>query len=484
MKQIFSATTAVWLGIYILMVCICRSAGSYHFYYMEQWQTFYWDADALKSALLTQGALGTWMVDFLVQFFYYGAAPFIYGFLMWLVAYGLSCIPNHRLPYLGILPAMAMLLVQVADMQCSLSYSISLALAMSMLAVAFWFKKPFLRLVAVIASLALFLWIFGTQGFYRPGSEVTLKAYLPWILSLVIVLIKVLLAYLPAAWMGKNSSWCKKPWIGIAAQLLVAVAGSAAMFVSLYHAQDEYMKKIYYYVRHQQWDEIINRSNSLGSKGNVTFQLCRNMALAEKGELGEKFLMYEQQGMNSIMTSDFKTLQVSMLMMDVYYAMGYVNMSQLCAFEAQECMDNKSPYLWQRLVDTNIANGAYAVAEKYIKRLEQTLAYSQWARQRRRFLYNDRAVMADRELGMMRKCIYHKDRLMGDGGFDNDLASIIAACPEHRASLQYLGAMYIVANQRAQFLQLMKRYEGTKAMPEIPASFAKAREVFLQQSNF
>ena len=218
--------------------------------------------------------------------------------------------------------------------------------------------------------------------------------------------------------------------------------------------------------------------------GNVTFQLCRNMALAEKGELGEKFLMYEQQGMNSIMTSDFKTLQVSMLMMDVYYAMGYVNMSQLCAFEAQECMDNKSPYLWQRLVDTNIANGAYAVAEKYIKRLEQTLAYSQWARQRRRFLYNDRAVMADQELGMMRKCIYHKDRLMGDGGFDNDLASIIAACPEHRASLQYLGAMYIVANQRAQFLQLMKRYEGTKAMPEIPASFAKAREVFLQQSNF
>lgn len=75
MKRIFSATTAVWLGIYILMVCICRSAGSYHFYYMEQWQTFYWDADALKSALLTQGALGTWMADFLVQFFYYGAAP-------------------------------------------------------------------------------------------------------------------------------------------------------------------------------------------------------------------------------------------------------------------------------------------------------------------------------------------------------------------------------------------------------------------------
>lgn len=47
--------------------------------------------------------------------------------------------------------------------------------------------------------------------------------------------------------------------------------------------------------------------------------------------------------------------------------MGYVNLSQVSAFEAQESVDNKSPYLWQRLVDTNIENGAYVVAEKYIK---------------------------------------------------------------------------------------------------------------------
>ena len=58
------------------------------------------------------------------------------------------------------------------------------------------------------------------------------------------------------------------------------------------------------------------------------------------------------------------------------------------------------------------------------------------------------------------------------------LASIVKACPEHRATLEYLGAMYIVANQRSEFLALMKQYMGTKAMPHIPASFAKAMEVF------
>lgn len=110
--------------------------------------------------------------------------------------------------------------------------------------------------------------------------------------------------------------------------------------------------------------------------------------------------------MNSIMTTDMNSLQVTMLLTDVFYAMGYVNMSQLCAFESQECIDNKSPYLWQRLVVTNLENGAYAVAEKYIHKLERTLAYRDWARERRKFLYNDAAVRRDPVLGLKRKCIF------------------------------------------------------------------------------
>ena len=35
--------------------------------------------------------------------------------------------------------------------------------------------------------------------------------------------------------------------------------------------------------------------------------------------------------------------------------------------------------------------GFFLVAEKYIKLLERTLAYRDWAKERRRFLYNDKA---------------------------------------------------------------------------------------------
>ena len=110
--------------------------------------------------------------------------------------------------------------------------------------------------------------------------------------------------------------------------------------------------------------------------------------------------------------------------MDVYYTMGYVNLSQVSAFEAQESVDNKSPYLWQRLVDTNIENGAYVVAEKYIKKLETTLAYRDWAHERRRFLYNDIAVLQNPVLGKKRKCIFKDDIFIGSCGIGSDLERI------------------------------------------------------------
>lgn len=456
----------IWLGIYIIFVCICHSAAAYHFYYMEQWNTFYWDADVVCRTLTQPGGLPLLVADFLMQFFCYGAGPFIYGFLMILVAFAQSLWVKEGARYLGCITAVAMLMTLMANLSNLFAGSVCFTMVMCLIAVVLRCRK-WLKVFAII----LIILFVRKNCLVRERTEFNWMVWLPWMTAGIVFLIQIFSLHVLKS-VGKYN---------FITQMVMIIGVTLIFFTCFYHAQDEYMKKIYYYVRNQRWDEIINRSNSRGAKDNVTFQLCRNMALAEKGELGEKLLMFDQQGLNSIMTSDFKTLQVSMLMMDVFYAMGYVNMSQLCAFESQECIDNKSPYLWQRLVDTNIENGAYAVAEKYIKLLERTLAYRDWAVGRRRFLYNDKAVRADKVLGLKCKCIFSDDKLMGNGGFDKDLASIIMACPEHRATLQYLGAMYIVANQRADFLALMKKYRGTKAMPHVPASFAKAMEVFSKQ---
>ncbi len=482
MKFDSKVNVLVWMAIWLVMSCICHSAACYHFYYMEQWGTFYYEGAEAWQTLREPGGITVLIAEFLQQFFYYGAGPLIFGALMTIVAWAQGMMVKESPRYLGCITAITMLLSLTSNMGCLFSGSVSLVLVMLLIVMVFRANKIW-KCFAVV----LLLCIVRKNNLVRQGNEGTALAYLPWVTATIIFLIQIFikhfLVYTNKHHLVASMSNKKKMIVGMSLQAFLVIGCSSMLFYYYYQAKNEYMKRIFYYVRHQQWDEIINRSNSRGSKDNVIFQLCRNMALAEKGELGEKFLMYQQSGMNSVFSSDIKTLQESMLLMDVCYTMGLVNMAQLCAFESQECMDNKSPYLWQRLVDTNLENGAYAVAEKYIKKLESTLAYREWAGERRKFLYNDRAVNGDPVLGLKRRCIPKTDCLIGNDGVDSDLARIVEACPDHRASLEYLGVMYIVANQYGKFIRLMRKYQGTKAMPHIPASFEKAMKTFQLQAT-
>lgn len=458
----------IWLGIYIIFVFVCHSIATYHFYYMEQWNTFYWDGDAICQTLSQSGGVTLLLADFLMQFFCYGAGPFVFGFLMTLVAYAQSPWVKEGARCLGCITAVAMLMTLTSSMANLLAGSVCFTMVMFLMAVVLRCRK-WLRIVAII-MIAL---LARKNCLVRDGTELNFMVFLPWITAGGVFLLQIFSRNVLRP-VGKYN---------LLAQLVMVVGMSVILIASCYDAKEEYMKKIAYYVRYHQWDEIINRSNSRGSKGNTVFQLCRNMALAEKGELGEKFLMYEQGGMESFFSRNVETLQQAMFLMDVYYTMGYVNLSQVSAFEAQESVDNKSPYLWQRLVDTNIENGAYVVAEKYIKKLETTLAYRDWAHERRRFLYNDIAVLQNPVLGKKRKCIFKDDIFIGSCGIGSDLERIVAACPEHRASLDYLGVMYVLANQRGKFIQLINKYKGTKVMPQIPASFEKVMKTFELQTT-
>lgn len=260
----------IWLGICIVFVCICHSAATYHFYYLEQCNTFYWDADAVCQTLAKPGGVAIVLADFLMQFFCYGAGPVVYGILMTLVAYAQSLWVKEGARYLGCITAVAMLMTLVSNMSCLLAGSVCLVMIMFLVAVVLrcrlWLK------VVAVAMIAL---VVRRNCLVREGSALNFMVYLPWLMAVVVGVLQLCYVYLQKQ-LGKY---------GLMAQCVVVLGAVVVLFVSSYQAQDEYMKKIYYYVRYQQWDEIINRSNSRGAKGNVTFQLCRNMALAEKGEL-------------------------------------------------------------------------------------------------------------------------------------------------------------------------------------------------------
>ena len=76
---------------------------------------------------------------------------------------------------------------------------------------------------------------------------------------------------------------------------------------------------------------------------------------------------------------------------EIFYHLGLINASQEYAFESMEVMPDmeKSVRALKRLAETNLINGNYKVAEKYLKIVEKTLFHRQWARKTRKILYNE-----------------------------------------------------------------------------------------------
>ena len=63
----------------------------------------------------------------------------------------------------------------------------------------------------------------------------------------------------------------------------------------------------------------------------------------------------------------------------------------------------KSGRAYMRLAETNLINGQYAVAAKYLRALQHTLFYKKWATNAMSYLNNDEKIEKHPEWGWLRK---------------------------------------------------------------------------------
>ena len=207
-----------------------------------------------------------------------------------------------------------------------------------------------------------------------------------------------------------------------------------------------------------------------------------NLALAEKGELSERMFSFSQQGIQSIYITWNTTLQSSVLLSDIYFSMGHIALAQRMAFEANVMMPAPGgPRMLQRLIQTNLIFGAYAVAEKYMDLLAQTTYYKKWVHEHRRFLWNDEAVAGDELLGMKRSCIPKENFLAENPDLGVDLEYIARQNPAHLASIQYAGAFLLLSKKTLLFKEFVEQYYGTKVLPALPKSYQEALIILSEQ---
>jgi len=203
---------------------------------------------------------------------------------------------------------------------------------------------------------------------------------------------------------------------------------------------------------HQQWNRILETIN-VEKPNNQIGVTVQNLALAMHGMLLEHMSEYNQNGIAGLLPDVKEDATSPLPTAEAFYQLGMVNVAQRTVFEAQEAILDfqKSGRCYKRLAQTNLINGQYEVARKYLLALQKTLFYRDWANETLPLLGNEKAIANHPEYGHLRQYAYDADFYFGDHVTPEMLESLYLRNTDNRLAYQYLLAYYLLTGDRERF---------------------------------
>lgn len=305
--------------------------------------------------------------------------------------------------------------------------------------------------------------LMGGIGYYR------FPAVIPWIeigLAVLLVVLPFLLSALPAL--------KKKPvFYGVLQVVAVTLFGYYYVAAGCDMDKEEAMEYDRL-VRNKQWQEIIERAEEKSpvSPFGVT---CLNLALGKTGQMGDRMFEFYQNGTEGLLPEFQRDFTSPLPTSEAYYHLGMVNTAQRFTFEAMEAIPNfnKSGRCFKRLAETNLINGQYEVAAKYLRLLRKTIFYKDWAEDAMTYLYNEEKINAHKEWGWLRQIRYTEDFLFSSQETDIMLGLLYQHNHRNRMAFEYMLA-YVL--QQRDLERFMKYYPLGKhaGYDHIPRSYQEA----------
>lgn len=306
--------------------------------------------------------------------------------------------------------------------------------------------------LATIGICSLFLQypyykLFGGINYFRyPGL-------IPWMQWVVMAAFAVLPAISSIL---RSTKGRKAIVVGVAETIVLAAFGVFFVrysFNPLVYEMIDYD----YLVRTNQWNKIIRKAEHQPATTPLGVS-CVNLALAMTDQLDDRLFEFYQNGAEGLFPTFTRDMTSPLPTSEVFYQLGMINDAERYTFEAQEAIPNyrKSGRMMKRLVQTNIINGNYKVAEKYLHMLQKSLFYRSWADSQMRFIGNDKAVNADKEYGRLRDLrIKHTDYLFSDQEIDQMLGMLLIDNKKYnnRMAYEYLVAYELLQRDVARFMQ-------------------------------
>ena len=447
----------------------------YHVYNQEQFQLFQFSWRYLAETLAVPGGLADWCGRFLTQFFYFSAAgSLVLALLLAAIQPATAALAKNLSPVgyalTFIPPILLVFFFCDADaMPCTLvAFLLSLLCALAVIRI----RSSLLRNIIAVAATALLYFLLGPlSALFVVAYLVRERKLLPGLLMVAVFALSILCLHKTMGYpyyrllYGVNyyrfhhnlPAW---PWIaaaaaalvlvlsplfrrggargGLVAYLAVMALGAAGVFLN-YDSEKEAYLKYDFLTRRFQWKAILSEARKDHPQRPYEMA-CVNLALVKTGNAHRMFEFF-QNGTDGLLPEYAHDFMHPLIPSEAYFQLGMVNTSQRYTFESQEQIPDfqKSVRAYKRLAETNLINGNYAVAEKYLKTLEKTLYYRKWARSRMKMCGDEEAIDANPGYGYLRKVRLHDhDFLFNRQAMESMLAFLIQENPSNHMALEYL----------------------------------------------
>lgn len=348
----------------------------YHLFHHEQMLLFTYTAEQLTGYFTRPAVLACLCGDFLTQFFHYPimGAGCLTAVVLVLAVVSYKCFRRwvNELAAVGLSLLMAVWeCAKWCDVQCSLAGSLSLVGGFALFLLADRLKGRWPSLIGNIVGCLLGYWLFGCGGWIFAllilisaliRRKNLLEATLPLIVALLLPLVTASrFLMLPAqAFTYPATVWWGKP--DMENERILGLC------------MEDYVSG------HKQVDELVFD----GQPTNVS-SVCYNLANAMHGQLSERLMEYYQPAALGLFIpiDESSTYLSTQLAGEVWFQLGDMTMAEHAAILSMIFSpQNKNVRMVQRLAEINMVNGDDEAARKYLRILNHTLMYRQWAKDR------------------------------------------------------------------------------------------------------
>ena len=452
----------------------------HHLHYQEQFQLFLFDSTYVWEIVKRPGGIADLLGRFCTQFFLFAwVGAFIIAVLLsavqllsfrmfkvqrskfnvqWL--YGLSFVPSFLL-WLFLLDENALL-------------GGVWAVLLTQLAIWGLVRLPdgWARRILVIVAFVILYWIaFGGSHYYRYPNVFPTLLYAAWFSAIIIPLVMWFIVR------GRKSENAQQQnnsltipeqssplrslshLIPLTSFVLVSVVMGTLVWKNANFKAEKVMQYDFM-ARHQQWNRILETINDEKPNNQIGVTV-QNLALAMHGKLLDHMFDYNQNGIAGLLPDVKEDATSPLPTAEAFYHLGMINVAQRSVFEAQEAILDfqKSGRCYKRLAQTNLINGNYEVARKYLAALQKTLFYKEWANETLPLLGNEKAIAQHPEYGRLRQMAYNEDFYFSDHVTPEMLENLYFSNTNNRLAYQYLLAYYLLTGDREGYNNLISKMQ-------------------------